>query len=45
MPFKKITADYSDNNTKAINTHCGQNAELLIFKSGDKYNYHQALKA
>jgi hypothetical protein len=32
--FKEIIAVYSENNTKHINTLCGQNAELLIVKAG-----------
>jgi hypothetical protein len=38
MLFKEITAVYSDNHTKHINTLCAQNAELLIVKAGDTYS-------
>jgi hypothetical protein len=34
MLFKEITAVYSENHMKHINTLCGQNAELLIIKAG-----------
>jgi hypothetical protein len=33
MLFKEIIAVYSENHTKAMNTLCGQNAELLIAKA------------
>jgi hypothetical protein len=32
--FKEIIAIYSKNQTKSINTVCGQNAESLIVKAG-----------
>jgi hypothetical protein len=34
MLFIEIMAVYSENFTKSINTACGQNAELLIIKTG-----------
>jgi hypothetical protein len=44
MLFKEIIAVYSENHTKPINTLCGQNADLLIIKSGGTHHYHRALK-
>jgi hypothetical protein len=41
--FKEIIAVHSENHTKHINTLCGQNAELLIIKSGGTYSYHWAV--
>jgi hypothetical protein len=35
MLFSEITAVYSENHTKFINTLCVQNAELLIVKADD----------
>jgi hypothetical protein len=34
MLFTNITAVYSENHMKPINTLCGQNEELLIIKAG-----------
>jgi hypothetical protein len=34
----------SENHTKPINKHSGQNEELLIIKAGGTYSYHCALK-
>jgi hypothetical protein len=34
MLLKEIIAFYSENRMEPINTLCGQNAELLIFKEG-----------
>jgi hypothetical protein len=45
MLFKEIIAVYSGNNMKPTNTHCGQNAKLMIIKAGGTYGYHQALKS
>jgi hypothetical protein len=33
----------TDNNTKPVNTLCGQNAELLVVRKGGAYSYHSAL--
>lgn len=33
----EIFAVYSDNNTKSINTLCGQNTELFVVKPCDTY--------
>jgi hypothetical protein len=43
MVFKEIIAVYSDIHTKAINTLCGKNAELIV-KAGGTCSYHWALK-
>jgi hypothetical protein len=40
MPFKEIIAMESENHTKPINKHSGQNAELLIVKEGGTHSYH-----
>jgi hypothetical protein len=42
--FKEVFAVYSENNTKPTNKLCGQNAELLIFKTGGTYSCHWVLK-
>jgi hypothetical protein len=43
--FKEIIAVYSENNTKPINTLCGQNnVELGTVKVGGAYSYHWVLK-
>jgi hypothetical protein len=34
MQSREIITDYSENNTKGINTLCGQDAELLNIKAG-----------
>jgi hypothetical protein len=34
MLFREITAVYSENHTKTIDTHWDQNGELLNFKAG-----------
>jgi hypothetical protein len=44
MLFKEIIAVHSENHTKHINTHYGQNAELLNVKAGGTYYYHSAIK-
>jgi hypothetical protein len=43
MLFGEITAVYSENHTKHINTLCGQNAELLIVQSGGTYTHQWVL--
>jgi hypothetical protein len=40
MLFGKITAAYSENDTKSIDALYGQNAELLNIKAGGTYIYH-----
>jgi hypothetical protein len=45
MLFKKMIAFYSENETKPINTLCGQNGELQIVHAGGTYSYHWALKS
>jgi hypothetical protein len=45
MLFWEITAVYSENHTKPINTLCGQNAKLLNIKAGSMYSYHWVLKS
>jgi hypothetical protein len=40
MLFEEIIAVYSENRAKSVNTHCGENAELVIVKAGDTYGYH-----
>jgi hypothetical protein len=40
MLFREVTAVYSENHVKPINTHCEQNAELLIIKAGGMYRHH-----
>jgi hypothetical protein len=42
--FRKIITAYSENHTKAINTFCEQNLELLNIKPGGTYSYHRVLK-
>jgi hypothetical protein len=37
MLFREITAVYSENHMKPINSLCGHNAELLIVKAGGRY--------
>jgi hypothetical protein len=37
MLFREIIAVYSENRTKPINTHYGQNAELLVVKVRGTY--------
>jgi hypothetical protein len=44
MLFRNITAVYSENNTKPINTFYGKNAGLLNKKACGTYKYHLALK-
>jgi hypothetical protein len=44
MLFKEIITVYSENHTKPINKHFGQNAELLILKAGGAHSYHWILK-
>jgi hypothetical protein len=39
MLFNKIIAVFSENHIKPTNTLCGQNAELLIVKTGGTYTY------
>jgi hypothetical protein len=41
-PFKEVIPVYPENDTKPINTLCGQSAELLNVKAGGAYNYHSA---
>jgi hypothetical protein len=43
MLFREIIAVHSENDTKSINTICGQNAELLNVKPGGTDSYHCAL--
>jgi hypothetical protein len=38
MLFWKIITVYAANNTKPINTLCGQNSELLNVKAGGTYS-------
>jgi hypothetical protein len=38
MLFREIIAVYSDNHMKFITTFCGQNAELLVIKTGGVYS-------
>jgi hypothetical protein len=40
MLFREITAVYSENHTKHINTLCRPNEKLLDVEAGDTYNYH-----
>jgi hypothetical protein len=42
MLFWEIAVVYSKNHVKLINTHYGQNAELLHIKTGGIYSYHCA---
>jgi hypothetical protein len=42
--FRKITAVYSENNKKLINTLCGHNAEFLKVKAFSRYGNHFLLK-
>jgi hypothetical protein len=44
MLFKQIVAVYSENHIESVNTHRGQNSELMIVKAGGTYRYHCALK-
>ena len=44
MLYWEIIAVCSQIHTKHINTLCGQNVELLNFKSGGTYSDHWALK-
>jgi hypothetical protein len=45
MPFKEIIVIFSQNNTKPMNTLCGQNAQLRTIKARGigTYNYHKVL--
>jgi hypothetical protein len=45
MLFRVIIGVYSEKLSKPINTHCGQNAELLNVKAGGAYNYQYALES
>jgi hypothetical protein len=45
MLFREIIAVYSETHTKYINALFGQNAELLIVKTGGTYGYHWTLKS
>jgi hypothetical protein len=40
MLFMDITALYSENYAKPINTLCGQNTEMLDVKVGGTFSYH-----
>jgi hypothetical protein len=42
--LKETIAGYCENHMIPMNTLCGQNAELLIFKAGGIYSYYRALK-
>jgi hypothetical protein len=44
MQFEETVAVYCEKHTKHINTLRGQNADLLIVKTGGTYSYHEALK-
>jgi hypothetical protein len=41
--FREVTAAYSENQNKAVNTRRDQNAELLYVKEGGMYSYHCVL--
>jgi hypothetical protein len=43
--FKEIFSAYSENQTKQINTLCGQNTEFLNVTAGGKYSYCWALES
>jgi len=45
MLYREIIALCSQIHTKHINTLCGQNVELLIFKPCSTYSNHWALEA
>jgi hypothetical protein len=45
MLFTETITVCSENDTKPINTLCGQNAELINVKASGTYNYHLALKS
>jgi hypothetical protein len=45
MLFRKIIAVHYGNHTKAINTLCGQYAELFNVKEGGTYSYHCAINS
>jgi hypothetical protein len=40
MLVREIIAFYSENDTKPINTLCGQNKEILNVKTGGMYSDH-----
>jgi hypothetical protein len=40
MLFKEIITVYYENQTKPINTICGQNTELQTVKARGTYSYH-----
>jgi hypothetical protein len=40
MPFREITAVYSENHMKPTNKLCGRKAALLIVKAGGAYISH-----
>jgi hypothetical protein len=40
MLFREVTAVYSENHTKHINTLCRSNEKLLDVEAGDTYDYH-----
>jgi hypothetical protein len=44
MLFKELTAAYSENHIKLINTLCGKNAKLLTVKECDTQSCHEASK-
>jgi hypothetical protein len=44
MLFREIIAVYSENQTKSINAHCRQYAELLNVETGGTYSYQCDLK-
>jgi hypothetical protein len=40
--MEKLTALYSEEHTKHINTICGKNAESLMIKAGGSYGQYSA---
>jgi hypothetical protein len=42
--FKEMIEVYSENNIEAINTLCGQNADLLNVKAGGACGHHCEIK-